>query len=92
MPEYIVYLLQSKKDGMYYIGQTANLEQRVKAHNSGEVKSTRHRRPLVLLGCQSFPNREEARYFEFQVKRHSDKKARFIAQFARLSGPEARAQ
>ncbi|MBC8177479.1 MAG: GIY-YIG nuclease family protein [Deltaproteobacteria bacterium] len=90
MPEYIVYLLQSKKDGMYYIGQTANLEQRVKAHNSGEVKSTRHRRPLVLLGCQSFPNREEARYFEFQVKRHSDKKARFIAQFARLSGPEAR--
>lgn len=90
MPKYVVYLLQSKKDGMYYIGQTVNLDQRIKAHNSGEVKSTRHRRPLVLLGCESFATREEARYVEFQVKRHSDKKARFIAQFARPSGPEAR--
>ena len=90
MAEHFVYVLQSEKDDKYYIGQTANLKKRLKAHNSGEVKSTRNKRPLVLLGSQSFASREEARYVEFQLKHHSDKKARFIAQFVRPSGPEAR--
>ena len=34
---YYVYLIESLKDGRYYIGQTNNLEERLKYHNRGNV-------------------------------------------------------
>lgn len=40
MPFY-VYLLQSLKDDSYYIGQTDNIDKRLKKHNNKEVKSTK---------------------------------------------------
>ena len=90
MAECVVYLLRSKKDGEYYIGQTTNLLRRMERHNSGQVKSTRNRRPLRLLGYKTFSKLSEARYFEYQVKHHSDKKRKFVADILRLSEPEAR--
>ncbi len=32
---YFVYVLQSRKDGGFYIGQTSNLDSRLKAHKLG---------------------------------------------------------
>ena len=46
---YFVYVLQSRKDGGYYIGYTANLVQRLKEHNSGKTRSLRHRLPVDLV-------------------------------------------
>jgi len=51
---FYVYVLKSKKDRKNYIGYTENLEDRIMEHNSGYVKSTRHRRPLEFIyfeGC-----------------------------------------
>jgi len=44
-----VYVLQSKKDGNLYTGSTKNLKLRIKRHNKGLVKATKHRRPLILV-------------------------------------------
>jgi putative endonuclease len=45
---HIVYVLKSLKDGRTYIGCTKELENRIREHNTGEVKSTKGRIPFVL--------------------------------------------
>ena len=57
---YTVYVLQSQKDNKYYIGQTNDLEDRIARHNSGQVKSTRARKPFVLIHNEIFTTRTEA--------------------------------
>jgi len=57
---YSVYILRSQKDGRTYLGCTKNLENRIKEHNAGEVKSTKGRRPLVLWYKEEFLNKYEA--------------------------------
>jgi putative endonuclease len=75
---YFVYLLKSKKDGKYYIGQTDNIERRFSQHNAGKNISTRNRRPLELIGYEIHETRDESRFREHQLKNHSDKKKKFI--------------
>ena len=43
-----VYILKSTKTGMYYCGQTADMENRLLLHNSGRNKSTAHGAPWEL--------------------------------------------
>jgi len=51
---YYIYILKSKKDGRTCVGYTNNLEERLKKHNSGQVKSTKYRQPLKLLFSEEF--------------------------------------
>lgn len=51
---YIVYVLKSLKDGKTYIGCTQDLGNRIKEHNTGEVKSTKSRIPLILWYKEEF--------------------------------------
>ncbi|MEK7616625.1 MAG: GIY-YIG nuclease family protein [Patescibacteria group bacterium] len=44
-----VYVLRSLKDKRTYVGCTSNLENRIKEHNSGEIKSTKGRIPFELI-------------------------------------------
>jgi putative endonuclease len=37
---YTVYILQSEANGQYYIGQSSDLEKRLKFHNDGYEKHT----------------------------------------------------
>jgi putative endonuclease len=80
---YYVYLLQSLKDNKYYIGYTKDIKERVQRHNNGEVKSTKSRRPLRLIGYEIFTNRDGARWYEYNLKHHSDKKEKFIQKLIR---------
>lgn len=57
---YFVYFLQSLKNGDLYIGSTEDVENRLKVHNSGKVKSTKTYRPWKLLGSEEFKTRSEA--------------------------------
>lgn len=75
---FYVYLLKSQKDDNYYIGQTNNIKNRFKQHNNGQVKSTKQRRPLVLLGYETYETRSESMWREHQLKKHSDRKEQFI--------------
>jgi putative endonuclease len=88
--KYYVYLLKSLKDGKYYIGQTNDLHKRLEMHNDGLVKSTRKRKPFILIGYEIYPTREKARWREYQLKHHSDKKIKFIKQLLTkpITGPK----
>jgi len=66
---YFVYVLKSLKDFRYYIGQTEDLDARIKKHNSGCVKSTKNRMPLVLIKKEIFDTRGEARKRENYLKK-----------------------
>ena len=65
---YYTYVLRSKKDGKLYVGFTGDLKERLKAHNQGEVESTKNRRPFELIyfeGCISKELAEKReRYFK----------------------------
>lgn len=77
---YSVYVLKSLKDGKYYFGQTEDVVKRANEHNQGKVKSTRHRRPFVLVGYKTYKTRNEARWMEYNIKKHSDKKKKFLVE------------
>ena len=65
---YIVYVLQSLKDGKRYCGLTDDLIRRLAEHNSGKVTSTRPRRPFVIEYQEKFDTRVEAREKEKYFK------------------------
>ncbi|MEK6155052.1 GIY-YIG nuclease family protein [Flavobacteriaceae bacterium 3-367] len=44
-----VYILYSHKNGRYYIGQTANLDDRLRRHNNGTERATAPYRPWSLV-------------------------------------------
>ena len=57
---FYAYILRSLKDGGYYKGSTSNLENRVKAHNAGKVRSTKSRRPWKLHYFEKCNSKQEA--------------------------------
>ena len=81
---YFVYLLQSENDGNYYIGQTNDIKKRLEQHNMGSVKATKHRIPFKLIGYEIYKKRNEARWREYQLKKHGDKKNKLAEFFSSL--------
>ena len=65
---YFVYILSSKKDYQLYTGSTNNIKQRLTKHNNGEVKATRHRRPLQLIYQERYKTKYEAHKREYFLK------------------------
>ena len=65
-----VYIIQSLKNGRYYVGSTQDFESRIKYHNEGRVPSTKHLRPWVLkvlLPCSSITLAKQS---EFRLKKY----------------------
>lgn len=67
---YYTYILQSKRTGRYYIGSTADVERRVREHNSGKTKSTKGRGPFVVVYTKTFQTKGEAYKHEMEIKRY----------------------
>jgi putative endonuclease len=68
-----VYVLQSELNGLYYIGCTNNLEDRMKRHNEGRSKFTKPYRPLRLVFSKEFPSKSEAMKFEKELKAYKSR-------------------
>ena len=68
MMNYSTYILQSKKTGRLYIGQSKNVEARLARHNRGGVTSTKAGRPWKLLHSVCFPTRSQAVKLEQKLK------------------------
>lgn len=68
LSKYFVYVLISFKDSKFYVGFTHNIEQRLSEHNSGNVESTRNRRPLKLIHYEYFLNEDDAKAREVFLK------------------------
>lgn len=63
-----IYVLFSLKDKKFYVGKTTNLFNRLEKHNKGWVKSTKDRRPLILVHCEVYKAGKEAFLRERELK------------------------
>ncbi len=66
--KFFVYILESEIDNSFYIGQTADLEARLKKHNKGYNHSTSAKRPWKLIYSEICNSRSEAMKLEKQLK------------------------
>jgi len=67
---YYVYILQIKKGGRHYIGQTQNLAKRFAKHGRGETKSMRNRGEFNIVYVEECLTRSQALRREKQIKRY----------------------
>ena len=72
--DFLVYILQSSKNGKLYIGQTQYLADRLYRHNKGYSKSTRSGVPWKLIHSEKFSTRSEAVKRERYLKTLKNKK------------------
>jgi putative endonuclease len=54
------YVLRSQKTGRRYVGSCENLSERIRRHNAGESKATKHGLPWLLIRSEEFATRSEA--------------------------------
>ena len=81
-----VYLLESLKNGQRYIGQTCNLENRMRRHNYGYVRSTRNKSPWKLLAYIETTNRQDSVKTEQKLKqiKNRERVFRYFAKYGYL--------
>ena len=80
---FFVYIIQSGLDGTFYIGQTANLEERLNNHNSGDSRYTKTKMPWLLVYTEEFDTRKKAIQRERFLKNQRNRKfyERLIEEF-----------
>lgn len=65
---FYTYLIQSEKDGGFYIGCTSDVERRKNEHLNGLVDSTKDRRPVRMIYFEAYENESSAREREARLK------------------------
>ena len=65
---FFVYVLKSLKDGKHYTGYTSDLRRRLKEHNDGQSKSTKHRIPFEIICFEGSLNKYDAIHREKYLK------------------------
>jgi putative endonuclease len=80
---YFVYILQSERDGSYYVGHTADLKRRVQRHNDGRSTYTKAKAPWKLIYQEQFFSRSEASRREREIK--GKRNRAYIEQLVRTS-------
>jgi putative endonuclease len=71
---FLVYILFSNSTSKYYTGQTDNIDDRLKRHNSGLSLSTKAGKPWKLIYKIPFSTRSEAMLFEIKTKKRGAKR------------------
>jgi putative endonuclease len=68
---HIVYILKSRVDGSYFKGVTKDISQRLRRHNSGRHKTTKHKVPFDVVYMEIYETRFEAhkrkKFFNTQI-------------------------
>lgn len=64
---YYAYILQLRNNS-YYHGSAADLKERLKDHENGNVESTKNLRPLKLVFYAAFSSKIKALQFEKYLK------------------------
>ncbi len=65
---FYTYLLESNKNGQWYIGYTSDLKQRLKEHNQGLNLSTKRYLPWRVVYYEACENEQDARRRERYLK------------------------
>lgn len=69
-----VYILQSERNGRYYIGSSKSLDRRLEEHKNGKSKYTKLVLPVKLVFRQKFKDIRTSRKVEYWLKRQKDRK------------------
>jgi len=70
---YWVYIIQSEKDGTFYIGQTNDLESRIVRHNAGLSKYTSRKIPWKIVYTEEYNSRKVAMQRELFLKKQRNR-------------------
>jgi len=81
--KYFVYIIESLKDGTYYVGYTQNLTERMERHNQGRSTYTKSKKPWKLVYTEEHIHRSSAIKREKEVK--SKKSKEYIEHLVRAS-------
>ncbi|MHA7101256.1 GIY-YIG nuclease family protein [Roseivirga pacifica] len=81
---YYTYILQSEKDGSFYIGYSKNPEQRLIKHNTSNKGYTSKKQPWILVYTECFETKTEALKRENFVK--AQKSREFIIKLINNDG------
>ena len=65
---YVVYILESTRNGRHYVGMTSDLEDRLRRHNTGNNRSTKSGAPWKVVHVEMYPNKAEAWSREQKIK------------------------
>ncbi len=65
---WITYIIQSTTTKRYYIGFTSDIDQRLRQHNLGANRSTRHKGPWKLIYSETYSEKSLAWDRERQIK------------------------
>ena len=68
---YVYTLVSENDEACHYTGLTGDLENRLKAHNSGQVLHTSKNKPWRIETAVAFRTRQKAAKFEKYLKSHS---------------------
>ena len=75
MMKYYAYIIQSQKDGRYYIGYAVDPYLRLQRHNDGWSRSTKGYVPWKLAYTEEFDSKSQALARERQLKSWKSHKA-----------------
>lgn len=65
---FYAYILQSDKNGRYYVGSCEDVGKRLERHNKGFVQSTKGYLPWKVIYTETYQTLSEARKREYQIK------------------------
>lgn len=86
---FFVYILESQDAGRWYIGMTENIEERLKEHNAGRVRSTKGYRPYAVIYTETYSDKTSARKREIQIKKSGTIRKQLKQQFGRFTAPSS---
>ena len=65
---FYTYIIESEKTGRHYIGACGNIGERLRDHNTNQVKSTKNKGPYKLIYKEEFGTKRDALKREKQIK------------------------
>ena len=87
---YTVYILYSVNFDKFYVGQTDNMDDRIRRHNGGYNLSTKPYRPWMIKLTIPKATRADAMLLERKLKNLSkDRLSKFISKYASAGADEA---
>ncbi|MBM4340827.1 MAG: GIY-YIG nuclease family protein [Deltaproteobacteria bacterium] len=75
---FCVYAIESVAKKRVYIGHTNSIDNRLKYHNSGYVKSTSKDMPWRLVAVERIEGKDQARWIERSLKKSRGKRLKWM--------------
>jgi len=72
---FYVYLIQSEKYETFYVGQTNNIDERMKYHNRGKCTYTRNKGPWKIISYKEYSTRSQTMIEEKRIKKLKNRQA-----------------